>query len=133
MIAQQLHNDFQKSPYSQSASAAPAHHLIVPHKGRHLIIQTNDITCLIGEGNYSFLYTKDGNKYLLSKTLKSFETILDNDVFLRVHKSSIINVNYLKEISVDPDRYVKLKCGKEVSISRRKMQEVCEVLGYSQI
>ncbi len=130
MMAQQLHTGFQKLPYLQSVPASPVHRLIVPHKGRQIIIQAEDVTCLIGEGNYSFLYTKDGNKYLLSKTLKSLGMILDTNIFLRVHKSSIINVNYLKEISVDPDRYVKLKCGKEVSISRRKMQEVCEILGY---
>jgi two-component system, LytTR family, response regulator len=129
MAAQQLPNDFQQSTFLTRQFTAPVHRLIIPYKGRHVVIQTEDITCLEGEGNYSFLYTKDGKKYLVSKTLKSYALILDASTFIRVHKSSIINVNYLKEISVEPDRYVKLKCGREVSISRRKMHEVCEAVG----
>ena len=129
MIAQQLPNSFKELSQLQRPFITPAHCLIIPHKGRHIVIQTEDITHLEGEGNYSFLYTKDGKKYLTSKTLKSYELIFDANVFLRVHKSSIINVHYLKEICAEPDRYVKLKCGREVSVSRRKMHEVCEALG----
>jgi two-component system, LytTR family, response regulator len=128
MIAQQLPSSYQESLFSIRPFKAPVHRLIIPYKGRHIVIQIEDITHLEGEGNYSFLYTKDGKKYLTSKTLKSYELIFDANVFLRVHKSSIINVNYLKEICVEPDRYIKLKCGREVSISRRKMHEVCEAI-----
>jgi two-component system LytT family response regulator len=128
MAAQQLLSNFQKSPYLVRPFAAPVHRLVVLHKGRHVVIQTDDITYLEGEGNYSFLYTKDGQKYLVSKTLKSYALILDAITFIRVHKSAIININYLQEICVEPDRYAKLKCGREVSISRRKIHEVCEAV-----
>jgi two-component system, LytTR family, response regulator len=125
MTTQNLLTDFQTLPYAAVRPfTAPVHRLIIPHKGRHLIVPVSDITSLEGEGNYSYLYTKDGKKYLVSRTLKSFAQILDSDTFIRIHKSSIINVNYLVEICVDPDRYVKLKCGREVAISRRKMHEV---------
>ncbi len=129
MAAQPLLNPFQEFPFRARPFSSPVHRLIVAHNGRNLIIPTNDITFLEGQGNYTYLYTKDGKKYLVAKTLKSYELILDATLFLRVHKSSIINVNYLKEICVEPDRCVKLRCGREVSISRRKLHEVCEAVG----
>ncbi len=106
------------------------HRLIIPHNGRHVVIPVDEIVHLEGEGNYTYLHTQDNKRYLVSKTLKSYELILSPSHFIRIHKSSIINVHHLKEISLDADRYVTMKCGMEVSIARRKVREVYEALAY---
>ncbi len=128
MAAQQLLNPFQELPFRTIQFLSPVNRLIVQNNGRNLVVLTSEITCLEGQGNYTFLHTRDGKRYLVSKTLKNYEKILDATMFLRVHKSSIINLKYLQEICVEPDRCVRLKCGREVCISRRKMQEVCEAI-----
>ena len=127
MATQLLLNDFAPVLARENLNTETLHRIIVPYGGRHIVIPINQITCLEGEGNYTFLCTSDGKRYLVSKTLKSYEDILER-CFVRIHKSSIINVNYLKEIGKNPDRFVRLKCGKEVPISRRKVKEVCLAL-----
>ncbi len=104
--------------------------IIIPHNGKHTVIPIEELIYVEGEGNYSYLFTKSGNRYLVSKTLKFFEQSLSQNTFIRIHKSSIININYLKELSIEADRFVKLECGKEIAISRRKVREVYQALSY---
>lgn len=97
----------------------------------HLLNQTfwlkpGDITCLEGEGNYTFIYTCRGKRYLVSRTLKSLTEHLDES-FLRVHKSFIINTDYIAE-RLDDDRVIRMSCGKEAMVSRRKIKEIAEIL-----
>jgi two-component system, LytTR family, response regulator len=109
--------------------------LVKPAQGTeiavHLLNQTlwlkpGDITCLEGEGNYTFIYTCRGKRYLVSRTLKSLTEDLDES-FLRVHKSFIINTDYIAE-RLDDDRVIRMSCGKEAMVSRRKIKEIAEIL-----
>jgi two-component system LytT family response regulator len=97
----------------------------------HLLNQTlwlkpGEITCLEGEGNYTFIYTCRGKRYLVSRTLKSLTEHLDES-FLRIHKSFIINTDYIAE-RLDDDRIIRMSCGKQATVSRRKIKEIAEIL-----
>ncbi len=50
---------------------------------------------LDGKGNYSVLFPTDGTEFLFSRSLGVYETIFSKS-FLRVHKSCIINLNFLR-------------------------------------
>ena len=104
--------------------------IIIPHNKKQTVIPVEDIIFVEGEGNYSYLHTKDGKRFLISKTLKCFELMLGTTSFMRIHKSSIVNIHYLKEISIEADRYVRLSSGVEVAISRRKVREVYQALAF---
>ena len=94
--------------------------------GKTLFIKPADITCLEGEGNYTFIYTCRGKRYLVSRTLKSLTEHLDGS-FLRVHKSYIINTHFIVE-RLDEDRVIRMSCGKKATVSRRKIKEITEIL-----
>ena len=104
--------------------------IIIPHNKKQTVVPIEDIIFVEGEGNYSYLHTKDGKRFLVSKTLKCFELMLGTTSFMRIHKSSIVNIHYLKEISIEADRYVRLSSGVEVAISRRKVREVYQALAF---
>lgn len=114
--------------HAPSAIAAqPLHSIIIPNGNRQIIIQMDQLMCIEGSGNYAFLYTSDGKRYLVSKTLKNYAAILDRLTFVRVHKSWIINLNYLQGFC-EYDRLLKLRGGREIAISRRRIREVCGIL-----
>ncbi len=94
--------------------------------GKTLLLKPEDITCLEGEGNYTFIYTCRGKRYLVSRTLKSLTEHLDGS-FLRVHKSYIINTHFIVE-RLDEDRVIRMSCGKKATVSRRKVKEIIEIL-----
>lgn len=64
---------------------------------RMLLIKLQDIYHIQAEEKYVFLHTSDGHNHLTDFTLASLEGKLP-DNFVRVHRSSIINIHRIKEI-----------------------------------
>ena len=95
---------------------------------RTVMVSVDDIVCLQGEGNYTFIYTRDRRKYLMSKTLKDFERTLDNSIFLRIHKSNIINLAYVQYGVFIRDRIIRMADNREVTVSRRRMREIAQLM-----
>ncbi len=101
--------------------------IIIPNGTRQIVIPLSQLVCMEGSGNYAYIYTSDGKRYLASKTLKSYTDILDKAMFLRVHKSWIINLAFLQAYCED-NRSLRMLGGREIVISRRRVREVCPVL-----
>lgn len=66
----------------------------VQHKGQTIALDTSSITLFESDGNYTFIYTTMGQKYLFSKTLKVVTSNIEGN-FVRVHKSFIINSDFI--------------------------------------
>ena len=62
-----------------------------------LLIKLTDIVFVQAEDKYVFLHTADGKKHLTDFTLSALEEKLPEE-FLRIHRSEIINTEYIKEI-----------------------------------
>ncbi len=107
-------------------STTPTREIAIHSIGHTFMLNTDDITCLEGEGNYTFIYTRRSKRYLVSKTLKSLTEQLDES-FIRVHKSYIINTDYIAE-RLDDERLIRMSCGKEATVSRRKIKEISALL-----
>jgi|GEM_PF-692607 len=112
------------SPQFPTSYQRGTHRIALPYLNRTIFIAVEDILCLQGEGNYTFLHTRDRKRYLVSKTLKEFERTLSPDLFLRIHKSYIINLAYVQHSLMTRERYVCLADGREVAISRRRMKDI---------
>jgi two-component system LytT family response regulator len=90
--------------------------------GETHFIHVDSITFLEGEGNYTFIHTNTGKKHLVSKTLKALSGHLQLS-FIRVHKSHLVNSAYILECR-ESERILTMACGKQVSVSRRKIKEI---------
>ena len=119
----------QNAPVSSYGNSSTF--ISVQTMGRTISLSPNSITFMEGEGNYTFIYTNTGKKYLVSKTLKSLAEHLDAN-FIRVHKSYLVNSDYVVE-RMDYDRMLRLSCGKEVAVSRRKIKEISEILDHTNL
>ena len=84
-----------------------------------LNVSTSTIEFITTDKPYSIVHIKD-KKILDNKSLKEFETVLDPTVFLRVHRSSIINAAFVKELKSrnNGDYDATLQSGKVIRLSR---------------
>lgn len=105
-----------------------SHRIALPYFNRTIFISADDIVCLQGEGNYTFLHTRDRKRYLVSKTLKEFEKTLDGSIFIRIHKSYIVSLAYVQRDVFSKERQVRLADGRDVAISRRRMKDITQQL-----
>ncbi|QIP15888.1 LytTR family transcriptional regulator [Spirosoma aureum] len=111
-------------PHFPASYQRGSQRIALPYLNRTIFISVDDVLCLQGEGNYTFLFTRDRKKYLVSKTLKEFEKTLDGSMFLRIHKSYIVNLAYVQRSVFNKERQVQLADGREVAISRRRMKDI---------
>ncbi|WP_337042851.1 LytR/AlgR family response regulator transcription factor [Emticicia sp. 17c] len=101
--------------------AQPSYPEIVTVKdgGRIQLLRTADLIYIEAEGNYICLHTEK-SKHLLYETLSGFEQKLNPKIFVRIHRSTLVNINYIKEIQshFNGDYSVLLKNTKVLRMSR---------------
>lgn len=94
--------------------------IAVPFSDGFEFIETNEILYCQSQNNYTLLFTIDKRKLMLSKTLKEFERLLDKYFFLRIHKSFLINPNYIKKYYRNDGGYLVMQDGKSIPVSKNK-------------
>jgi DNA-binding LytR/AlgR family response regulator len=72
--------------------------LLVSIKNKTKFVRIGDIVCITALGEYSTVNLTDGSKVVLRKVLKEWEKKLSSEIFLRIHRSTIINLNYAARI-----------------------------------
>jgi len=78
-------------------------------------------------GNYVSLYMDTGKVWFCRNTLKEWETLLPKPVFLRVHRSTIVNTNTIERIEYDSDGSCRVCLSGQTTtfpISRRMTPQV---------
>jgi two-component system LytT family response regulator len=93
--------------------------IIVKKNKEILIIPTEEVILLEAEDDYVSINSTKGN-FLKYKTMKYYEDNLPKDKFIRIHRSYILNISYLKKIeSIEKDtHYAVLHDGKQIPISK---------------
>jgi len=90
--------------------------IILPTLEGFEVVKIENIIRLQGNGNFTDIYLKDKSKKMVCRFLKHFEEILPIP-FLRIHKSHIINIDYVKSYHKNSGGYVLLEDGNEIEIS----------------
>ena len=89
-------------------------------QNRKLInLPVEEIMFLEASGDYTILTTKN-DQFVSSSGIGKLEEILNPETFIRVHRSTIININFLKEIEkhFNGGMIVKMQSGKSFPVSR---------------
>lgn len=92
-------------------------------------INAHEIEYLEADNTYVNLFFVNGERKLVSKHLKYFENLLCNfEVFIKVHRSYIINKNHIKAFRKEDRGIIVMNSGKQISLSRSHRQSFLENL-----
>jgi two-component system LytT family response regulator len=91
-------------------------------------IKTNNIVYCKAENNYTTISTSLNETILVTKTLKAIEEMLPENIFLRIHKSYLVNSNYVKAFSRNGGQGVVLENGLLLPVSGSKTKEILAFL-----
>lgn len=90
-------------PTLQSVQKAPKAHIqsrmMLKHRDGVTFVNMADIVLVQREERSTVIYTADGGCYATSDTLAETSERLDSSVFFRCHRSYIINLNYIHDIT----------------------------------
>ena len=116
----------------ESASMSPhqKQRIVVRNGSKIKIISVHDVFYLEAADDYVKIHTQEGY-YLKNKTMNHFEQTLDNNLFVRSHRSYIVNVQQITRIDpYEKDNHVDvLRSGSKVPVSRSGYGRLKEVLG----
>jgi two-component system LytT family response regulator len=97
--------------------------LTLPNGQGYTMVNLDEIISIEADSNYSIFHLVDKETITVSKILKEYEEILPDNQFIRIHKSSIINLNYLKEYNSKNGLEVILSDGRKIAVSRRRTSD----------
>ncbi|RIV85403.1 DNA-binding response regulator [Aurantiacibacter xanthus] len=91
----------------------------VKDKGQIFRVDVDTIEHIEAAGDYMVIYTGD-NSLILRETMKDLERRLDPKVFQRVHRSTIVNLDLVRQVRphTNGECFLVLESGAEVKVSR---------------
>ena len=91
----------------------------VKDRGQIFRVDVDSIEHIEAAGDYMCIYTGD-NSLILRETMKDLERRLDPRVFQRVHRSTIVNLDQVRQVRphTNGECFLVLESGAEVKVSR---------------
>lgn len=104
--------------------------LVIKNGGRVYFLEVDEIHWIEAEGNYVRLHTT-GKSHLLREGIGTLEEQLDPKKFLRVHRSSIVRIDSIKELQpwFHGEYHIILHNGTKLTLSRNYRDQLQQVLG----
>lgn len=98
--------------------------LVLPLMEGFDVVKMSEVLYCEAEDNFTRFYFIDGQKTLICRNLKFYETALEAFGFYRIHRSFLINLEYIKRYIKGKGGSVILENGKEIMVSNNKKGEL---------
>jgi len=90
-------------------------------------MKISDIIYCESDINYTNFYLLNGNKIIVSVTLKEYDEMLSEYGFFRVHKSFLINLSHINRFDKSEGGYIVLSNDNRVPVASRKREQLLEL------
>lgn len=99
--------------------------LAIKDSGEVSRVPVKDILWIDAAGDYMCVHTPE-TTHILRKTMKQLEETLDPRLFIRSHRSTIVNKNYVEKFcsQLNGEYYLVMSNGKELKVSRSYKEKV---------
>jgi two-component system, LytTR family, response regulator len=104
--------------------------IMVPVSHGFTILECDQIVRFMADNCYTKIFTAEGKVITVSRTLKEFESIVPDISFFRIHKSHLVNLQYVKEFSNLDGGFVIMKDSSKLELSRRKIHEFIQKIKH---
>ncbi len=105
--------------------------IVIKGNGRVFFLPTRDIDWIEAAGNYLKLHV-NGEGHMIRQTMAAMESDLDPSLFVRIHRSTIVNIDRIKELQplFNGEFLVILRSGARLTLSRGYRERLEELLGH---
>ncbi len=89
-------------------------------------VKRSDVLYCCSDGAYTNIYLVGGRKLTVSKNLKEVESTLQDELFIRIHNSHLINLDHAVGYINNAYNCVKMSNGEELAVSRNRKKELMD-------
>ena len=115
-----LHNIRQPAPHQKIA---------LPNRDGYEFAQAHSILYCTAQGAYTKVIFSDKHSMLISKTLGDIEEMLPSEIFIRIHHSTIVNINAVTHYSRTDGGYVVMNTNERLMVSKARKEVLLQHLG----
>lgn len=98
--------------------------IALPQSDHIEFVAVNTIIRCQGDRNYTHFFLKDGRKLLVSRTLKEYVGLLEEQSFYRVHQSHLVNLNCIQKYSKRDGGLLITTDGAKIPVARARKEEL---------
>ena len=91
---------------------------------KKILVPATDIIRIEALSNYSRIYFADGNTKVVAKVLHLFQDILPANMFVRVHRSHLVNKLFVKSINGSINKKLLMNNGEYIGVSRNNNVQI---------
>jgi two-component system LytT family response regulator len=102
--------------------------IVIPQENRLRVVELDELVYVEGDGSYSRLVDKSGEKILVSMSLHEVEEKVGTDRFVRCHKSYLVNPDFIRDFWMGNVPELRLKTDAVVPVARRRVKEISDRL-----
>jgi two-component system LytT family response regulator len=106
--------------------------IVVPLVNGFEIIKLQDILFIKAEGSYAHIHQENGSSLMVSHNLKYYEDLFNGEInFIRVHRSYLVNINFVKRISRNDGTTLVMENNTELPIALDKVDYILNYFNFS--
>jgi two-component system, LytTR family, response regulator len=109
----------------------PAHEqkIALPNRDGYEFVKVNSILYCGAEGAYTKIVFNDKHSLLISRTLGDIEEMLPHEIFIRIHHSTIVNLNAVTHFIRADGGYVVMNTNEKLMVSKARKEVLLERMG----
>jgi two-component system LytT family response regulator len=101
----------------------------LPNRDGYQFVEVQHILYCKAEGAYTKIIMSNKHSLLISRTLGDIEEMLPVDIFIRIHHSTVVNLNAITNYSRTDGGYVVMNTGEKLVVSKARKDKLLERLG----
>jgi two-component system LytT family response regulator len=103
--------------------------IALPNRDGYEFAQVNSILYCTAEGGYTKVIFNDKHSMLICRTLGDIEEMLPQEIFIRIHHSTIVNINGVTHYSRTDGGYVVMNTKEKLMVSKARKEAMLERFG----
>ncbi len=111
-----------------SAATSTIQTLRIPSTNGMTFVNITNIIRMEADGPYTHIYMDNEKHCMSSHHLKQFEEHLDAAIFLRIHRSHLINRGKIKSVIDKQGLFIEMSDGMKIEVPRRSKQDIIKML-----
>lgn len=104
--------------------------IALPHQEGVVFVELKNIIYCEADDNYTRFFLNNGNKHLVSKTLRDIQEILEERNFLRISRQHLINLDHITKFMKGEGSYVIMTDGTSINVARSQKDRLIERFGW---
>ncbi|MDO1451409.1 LytTR family DNA-binding domain-containing protein [Rhodocytophaga aerolata] len=104
--------------------------IAVPFQSGVVFVELKELVYCQADSNYTRLFLTNGKNYLLSKTLRDVQEVLEERNFLRVHRQYLINLEHIKMYHKGDGSYLVMTGDVTLPLAKNQKDRLVEKFGW---